>query len=136
MLLQSSSQAKTQTNEQPVAIDATNTKKEIREQLREIMNDAWRFVRTAGISLSEALKKSWALFKLKMAMKTKICRFIFKKVDGITLRESYGTLCEKLMPAIKGTDTRKRNETTFTYYDTVCCEFRCFRKLNLISVEL
>ena len=50
-------------------------------------------------------------------MKKKIVKFYFKKVDG-SVREAYGTLDEKLMPAITGTDNRKKNDTVQTYYDT------------------
>ena len=108
------------------------TKEAKREYLREIMREAWRFVRIAGVSLSDALKRSWYIFKLKFKMKIGIVKFYFQKVDGITIREAYGTLCEKLMPEIKGTDSRKKNDTVFVYYDTEVQDFRCFKKLNLV----
>ena len=41
---------------------------------------------------------------------------------------------EKLMPAITGTDNRKKNDTIQTYYDTERQEFRCFKKANLMSI--
>ena len=37
------------------------------------------------------------------------------------------------MPATKGTD-RKANETVQTYFDTEVCEFRCFKKANLLKI--
>lgn len=83
--------------------------------------------------MSEALKCAWANIKLKNAMKNKIVKFYFQKVDG-SLREAYGTLNEKLMPAITGTDKRTKNDTVQTYYDTERGEYRCFKKANLIKI--
>ena len=102
-----------------------------RENLSNIMREAHRFIKIAGISLSEALKKAWANFKLRIAMTSKIVKFYFQKVDG-TIREAYGTLSDKIIPAIAGTDNRKKNDTTQTYFDTEKQEWRCFKKLNLV----
>ena len=70
--------------------------------LHEVMSLAWQFVRKNGFTMSEALKCAWANMKLKLQMKSKIVKFYFQKVDG-SVREAYGTLNEKLMPAIAGT---------------------------------
>lgn len=78
-----------------------------REFLHEVMSLAWQFVKRNGYTMSEAMKVAWANLKLKGEMKKKIVKFYFKKVDG-SVREAYGTLNEKLMPAITGTDNRKR----------------------------
>lgn len=94
---------------------------------------AWQFVRKNGYSMSEALKCAWANIKLKNAMKNKIVKFYFQKVDG-SLREAYGTLNEKLMPAITGTDKRTKNDTVQVYFDTERQEFRCYKKANLIKI--
>ena len=94
---------------------------------------AWQFVKRNGINLSEALKKAWQVFKLKAKMAKGIVRFYFRKVDG-TIREAYGTLRADLMPEIKGDDTRRKNDTTQTYYDTEKQAFRCFKLANLVSV--
>lgn len=101
--------------------------------LRSIMTMAWQFVKRNGINLSEALKKAWQVFKLKAKMAKGIVRFYFRKVDG-TIREAYGTLRADLMPEIKGDDTRRKNDTTQTYYDTEKQAFRCFKLANLVSV--
>lgn len=101
--------------------------------LRSIMTMAWQFVKRNGINLSEALKKAWQVFKLKAKMTKGIVRFYFRKVDG-TIREAYGTLRSDLMPEIKGDDTRRKNDTTQTYYDTEKQAFRCFKLANLVSV--
>ena len=104
-----------------------------REFLHEVMSLAWQFVKRNGYTMSEAMKVAWANFKLKGEMKKKIVKFYFKKVDG-SVREAYGTLNEKLMHAITGTDNRKKNDTVQTYYDTERQEFRCFKKANLMSI--
>ena len=101
--------------------------------LRSIMTMAWQFVKRNGINLSDALKKAWQVFKLKAKMAKGIVRFYFRKVDG-TIREAYGTLRADLMPEIKGDDTRRKNDTTQTYYDTEKQAFRCFKLANLVSV--
>ena len=76
-----------------------------REFLHEVMSLAWQFVKRNGYTMSEAMKVAWANLKLKGEMKKKIVKFYFKKVDG-SVREAYGTLNEKLMPAITGTEKR------------------------------
>jgi len=101
-----------------------------RNDLSSIFREAHRFIRIAGISLSEALKRAWAIFKLKINMQKGIVKFYFQKVD-MPLREAYGTLNEKLLPAFTGNDERKKNDTVFCYFDTEKQEFRSFKKLNL-----
>jgi hypothetical protein len=104
-----------------------------KNQMKEVMSLAWSFVKRNGFSMSETLKVAWANMKLKLQMKSKIVKFYFQKVDG-SVREAYGTLNEKLMPAIAGTDNRKKNDTVQTYYDTERQEFRCFKKANLLKI--
>lgn len=101
--------------------------------LHEVMSLAWQFVRKNGFTMSEALKCAWANMKLKSQMKSKIVKFYFQKVDG-SVREAYGTLNEKLMPTITGTDNRKKNDTVQTYFDTERQEFRCYKKANLLKI--
>lgn len=100
------------------------------KDLREIMTMAHRFIKIAGITLSEALKRAWANFKLVRAMKNGIVKFYFQKVDG-SVREAYGTLMEKYLPEAAGTE-RKKNDTTQVYFDTEKQEYRCFKKMNLV----
>lgn len=104
-----------------------------RNSMREVMSLAWQMVKKNGFSMSEALKTAWANLKLKSEMKKRIVKFYFKKVDG-SVREAYGTLNEKLMPAITGTDKRAKNDTVQTYFDTERGEFRCYKKANLMSI--
>lgn len=101
--------------------------------LHEIMTQAWQFVKRNGYSMSEAMKTAWANFKLKSAMKQRIVKFYFQKVNG-TIREAYGTLNEKLMPTITGTDKRAKNDTVQVFFDTEKQEFRCFKKANLVTI--
>lgn len=103
-----------------------------RSTLHEIMTLAWQFVKRNGFTMSEALKAAWANIKLKAAMKQRIVKFYFQKVDG-SIREAYGTLKENLIPATSG-DNRKRNDTVQVFFDTEKQEWRCYKKANLISI--
>lgn len=89
---------------------------ERKSTLATIMRLAWQFVKRNGFTMSEALKCAWANIKLKMAMKERIVKFYFSKVDG-SLREAYGTLKESLLPPTNGSG-RKANDTLQTYFDT------------------
>ncbi len=102
-----------------------------KQTLTKVFTLAWQFVKRNGFTLSEALKTAWANVKLRTAMKTRIVKFYFRKVDGTT-REAYGTLLETLMPETKGTG-RKPSDTLQTYYDTERQEYRSFKKVNLLS---
>lgn len=101
--------------------------------LRSIMQMAWLFVKRNGMTLADALKKAWQVFKLKAQMMKGIVRFYFRKVDG-TIREAYGTLKTDLMPEIKGEDNRRKNDTVQTYFDTERQEFRCFKLANIVTL--
>ncbi len=103
-----------------------------KEFLHEVMSLAWQFVRRNGFTMSEAMRVAWANMKLKAAMKNRIVKFYFKKVDG-SIREAYGTLKESMMPATSG-DNRKKNDTIQVYYDTERQEYRCFKKANLVTI--
>ena len=106
--------------------------KSFKETMREIMSEAWNYVRRNGYNMSEALKIAWRNIKLRVAMKTRIVRFHFQKING-EIREAWGTLKESMMPETKGTG-RKTNDTCQTYFDTEKGEFRCFKKANLLSI--
>lgn len=103
-----------------------------KEFLHEVMSLAWQFVKRNGFTMSEAMRVAWANMKLKAAMKNRIVKFYFKKVDG-SIREAYGTLKESMMPATSG-DNRKKNDTIQVYYDTERQEYRCFKKANLVTI--
>ena len=103
-----------------------------RNVLHEIMSLTWQLVKRNGFSMSEAMKCAWANMKLRTAMKQRIVKFYFKKVDG-SVREAYGTLKENLIPATSG-ESRKKNDTVQVYFDTERQEYRCFKKANLLNI--
>lgn len=103
-----------------------------KETLSNVMQLAWQFVKTNGMSLSQALRTAWRNVKLRAAMSVRIVKFYFQKVDG-TKREAYGTLAERFLPASFGV-ARRANDTVQTYYDTEKREYRCFKKANLLSI--
>jgi hypothetical protein len=103
-----------------------------KSDLSQLMKTAWQFFRTTGYEFSICLKRAWANYKLLQALKNGIVRFYFQKVDG-SLREAWGTLNEKYLPKVTGDDTRKKNDTVQTYFDTERQEWRCFKKLNLVA---
>lgn len=100
-------------------------------QMSEIMTLAWQFVKRNGYTMSEALKVAWANFKVKAAMKTRIVKFYFQKVDG-SIREAYGTLKSEICP-VTGDTGRKSSPTVQVYYDTEKQAWRSFKKANLIT---
>lgn len=104
-----------------------------KETLKDIMQTAWQFVKRNGMTLSDALKTAWRNFKLRIAMKSRIVKFYFQKVDG-TIREAFGTLAERLIPATSGEDNRRKNDTVQTYFDSEKQAWRCFKKANLINI--
>lgn len=103
----------------------------LRNQMKEVMQMAWSFVRKNGYSMSEALKCAWANLKLKVALKVKVVEFYFKKTDG-TLRQAFGTLLDSRVPETKG--TKKTADNCQVYFDTEEGDWRCFKKCNLIKI--
>jgi len=101
--------------------------------LSQIMTSAWRFFRISGQSFSDCLKRAWMNFKLVQKMQICIVKFYFQKVDG-TRREAFGTLSEKIIPKSEQANNKKKNDTVQVYFDTEKQEFRCYKKLNLISI--
>ncbi|MBQ8714289.1 MAG: DUF2693 domain-containing protein [Prevotella sp.] len=101
--------------------------------LKQVMSLAWQFVRKNGLSLSDALKTAWLNIKLKAQMKKRIVKFYFQKIDG-SIREAYGTLKESMLPPTSGKGNQ--NPTTQCYFDTEKGEYRCFKKANLIRINL
>lgn len=106
---------------------------EFKNKMSEVMRMAWQMVKKNGYSMSEALKTAWMNIKLKAAMKERIVKFYFQKVDG-SIREAYGTLKESLLPANNGTDNRKKSETVQVYFDTEKSEYRCYKVANLVKI--
>ena len=105
--------------------------KAFKNQMSELMKQAWMFVRKYGMTMSEAMKQAWKVLKLKSLMKKGIVRFYFRKIDG-SVREAWGTLVESMLPPTKGTGNS--NPTTQCYYDTEKEAYRCFKVANLLSI--
>ena len=70
-----------------------------RSQISEVMCLAWQMVKRNGYTMSEALKTAWTNIKLRAAMKERIVKFYFQKVDG-SIREAYGTLKDRLLKVL------------------------------------
>lgn len=111
------------------------------KQMKSIMCLAWQFVKQNGMSMSDALKCAWRNAKLHYAMQNGIVRFVYRKVDGVTLREAYGTLKQDLIPPTNGGQRTTNPRTHQTYYDTSVegkngenGDWRCFKRCNLLLV--
>ena len=105
----------------------------MREFLSSLMKEAHRMMKVAGITLSEALKRSWALAKLVQKMKKGVVKFYFQKIDG-TIREAWGTLDSTRIENDLKHDTRAKNNSVQTYWDTEKQSWRCFKKLNIVTL--
>lgn len=101
--------------------------------LANIMRMAWMLVKKYGISISEAMKQSWLITKLRKAMRTGVVEFFFKKTDG-TLRQAFGTLMDTRLPQTTG--TRKTADNCIAYWDCEKEAWRCFKKINLVNAVL
>lgn len=53
---------------------ATNFK----NQMRELMKQAWMLVKVYGFSMSDAMKQAWQVLKLKAALKKGVVKFSIK----------------------------------------------------------
>ena len=103
-----------------------------KNQMSELMKQAWMLVKVYGFSMAEAMKQSWKVLKLKAALKKGIVKFFYQKLDG-TVRTAWGTLKEGLIPETKGVE-RKKNESLITYYVKEKASYRNFKVANLIKV--
>lgn len=106
-----------------------NSKK---NELKNIMNEAWRIVRTTGRTIAQALKCAWANAKLYKKMLEGVVRFEYIKLSTGEHRTAYGTLKGGLVPTTTG--ARRRYDHLQTYYDTVKQGWRSFAKSELVSV--
>lgn len=98
----------------------------------EVFRRAYRLTLT-GINFSQALTKSWAIYRLQKQMRSSVVEFRFRKISG-EIRIAYGTLIKSVIdPLIKGVKESK-NETLVTYFDTQKQQFRSFREENLILI--
>lgn len=107
---------------------STNT----RNQLRDLMRQAWQLVKVYGFTMAEAMRQSWLLLKLKKAMSNGIVKFFYQKING-EIRTAWGTLKADLIPETSGSD-KKKNDSVMVYFDQEKQCFRSFKKANLLSI--
>ena len=104
-----------------------------KSQMKEVMQNAWRFFKVTGESFSECIKRSWAVYRLTKEMKTKTVQKKKKKVSG-EIRQAFGTMRDEIIhDKIKGTGVRK-NQDLFNYWDTEVDGWRSFKKFNLLKI--
>lgn len=103
-----------------------------REFLTSVMKTAWHLVKTYGLTMSEAMHKAWTVAKLRLAMKIRIVKFYYEKLNG-EIRTAWGTLDLNRIPVTTGSERRK-NESVMTYYDCEKKEYRCFKIINIIGI--
>ncbi len=103
-----------------------------KSDLSRIMTEAWQLVKTYALTMSEALKKAWAWFKVVQGMRTGVAQFRFEKANG-EVRQAFGTLSADRLPKAGGSPNRARNAFVQAYFDVEKQSFRCFKKINLIA---
>ena len=97
---------------------------------KQVMSSAWQLVKSAGLTLSEALKKAWKAVKLKSKLLSGIVEFSFTKKDG-SIRKAKGTLRSDLFKyEPKGSNTK--NYKSVAYYDLDANGFRSFSIGSLV----
>lgn len=113
-----------------IIIFAYNKQQSIMSNFRtEVFLRAYRLTLT-GKSFSQALKHSWAIYRLQKEMRGSVVEFRFRKISG-EIRIAYGTLIKSVIdPLIKGSG--RKSESLVTYFDCQKQEFRCFKEENLI----
>lgn len=120
-------------------MNATNniSNESMSKEMSKIMTLAWQFVKQNGFTMSEALCTAWANYRFEQAAKVGIVEFGFLKVDGVTMRQAFGTICTDLIPqdAISGGERKVNPMTHRVYWDTEKQAFRCFKRCNLRYVK-
>ena len=96
--------------------------------MNQVMKTAWAIIKKHGLSLSEAMKKAWASWRIKKAMKAGNARFIFKKKDN-SIREALGTLNIDYERKSK----RKPNYTMVSFFDVEAQAWRAYSVVNLFT---
>ena len=86
-------------------------------------------LRKSGLSLSESLKRGWAVIKLKAQMMVKDTAFSYIKDDG-TKRTAIGFY--GLAPQTKSETPQPATALAIRYFDTVADAWRSFRADRLV----
>lgn len=102
-------------------------------QMAKVMTIAWNLVKHNQYTMSEALKISWHLHKIKTKMRIGEVHFSYKKTDG-SIREALGTLNLNMIPQDASTFTGNytKNPDQVRYYDIESRGWRSFNIYNLI----
>ena len=93
-----------------------------------IFKRAHAIVKSTGITFSEALKRSWSIYRLLKSMTKKPIFFMYKKMNG-EIREVKGTIQK-----VERKTNRKKNYGVVTCFDLDSNGIRCFRAENLLKV--
>ncbi len=102
-------------------------------RLDKLMQLAHDFRRNLNMTMSDAMKQAWKVFKLNKALKTNsVVKFSFMKADG-SLREAKGTLVG-VEDKIQG--TKQSSPKVQVYFDLDANGFRSFRKERLVENNL
>ena len=80
---------------------------------------------------TEEIVMSYDRDEMIAELQKRVCRVIFKKVNGEE-RDMQCTLIEDVLPPLKGTERQPNNEV-IRAFDTLKGEFRSFRVENVIS---
>jgi hypothetical protein len=103
------------------------------KKMSELMKNAWFLVRNYSMSLGDAMRQAWRIFKLKTAMHKGIVKFQFKKLDG-SLRDAIGTLTDDALSTLVGSQYYNPSPKVVPYYDCEKGAWRSFRKELLIGM--
>lgn len=108
---------------------------EMSKQMSSIMRLAWQFVKTEGMSMSDALKTAWRNAKVHYLMREGYVNFVFIKKNGET-RNAKGTTRLDILPngALKGGQRTSNPQTHQVYYDYDKGDWRCFRRSSLLKI--
>ena len=104
-----------------------------KNSLSELMKKSWQLVKMYGYTMADAMKRVWAISKLKKQMLQGIVKFMYTKLNG-EVRTAWGTLKHELLPQSSSNNSnRKPNETLFCYFDTEKQAFRSFKIANYLQ---
>lgn len=110
------------------------TKDIFAKQMKTVMNIAWGLVRVNNYTMSEALKQSWNLFRVRQAMRKDAVQIQYRKKDG-TVRKALATTCPELIPDQvyrKSAGGLGHTNMQFRYFDVEKNDWRSFIVANLI----
>ncbi len=100
-----------------------------------IFKTAWSLLKKGLFSsFAEALHAAWMRFKIRIALKSGLAYFTFRKANG-ELREAIGTLYKRNFSYLSKGSHRKENLSVVKYWDVVSQGWRSFRIDRLVSIK-